>query len=238
MLEVKDLYVNYGAVSAVQGMTLSASKGEVTLILGANGAGKTTTLRAICGLQKPKSGTVSLDGKEIQGLKTSKIVRRGLVMVPEGRRVFAPFSVEENLKLGGYAAKNRDSSTLEHVYETFPILFERRNGAAGLLSGGEQQMLAFGRALMSQADTILMDEPSMGLAPAVVDSVLQSAKAIADSGKTVLMVEQNAEASLEVADYVFLVERGEVAYSGTAKEAREDPALVRAFLGDAALSDD
>jgi branched-chain amino acid transport system ATP-binding protein len=238
MLEVKDLYVNYGAVAAVQGMTLSASKGKITLVLGANGAGKTTTLRAICGLQKPKSGTVSLDGTEIQGLKASKIVRRGLVMVPEGRRVFAPFSVEENLKLGGYTAKNRDNSTLEQVYETFPILFERRNGAAGLLSGGEQQMLAFGRALMSQADTILMDEPSMGLAPAVVDSVLQSAKDIANSGKTVLMVEQNAEASLEVADYVFLVERGEVAYSGTAKEAREDPALVRAFLGDAALSDD
>jgi branched-chain amino acid transport system ATP-binding protein len=219
-------------------MTLSASKGKITLVLGANGAGKTTTLRAICGLQKPRSGTVSLDGTEIQGLKASKIVRRGLVMVPEGRRVFAPFSVEENLKLGGYTAKNRDNSTLEQVYETFPILFERRNGAAGLLSGGEQQMLAFGRALMSQADTILMDEPSMGLAPAVVDSVLQSAKDIANSGKTVLMVEQNAEASLEVADYVFLVERGEVAYSGTAKEAREDPALVRAFLGDAALSDD
>ena len=239
MLEVKDLYVNYGAVAAVQGMTLSASQGKVTLVLGANGAGKTTTLRAICGLQKPKSGTVTLDGTEIQGLKASKIVRRGLVMVPEGRRVFAPFSVEENLRLGGYtAAKQSTEKTMQEVYEMFPILHERRNGPAGLLSGGEQQMLAFGRALMSSASTILMDEPSMGLAPAIVQSVLNSARTIAESGKTVLMVEQNAEAGLAVADDVFLVERGEVAYSGTAKEAREDPALVRAFLGEAALTDE
>jgi len=238
MLEVNDLYVNYGAVSAVQGMTLAAKPGQVTLVLGANGAGKTTTLRAISGLQKPKSGTVTLNGQQIQGMKASKIVRRGLVMVPEGRRVFAPFSVEENLRLGGYAASKQDAQrTMEQVFESFPILYDRRNGAAGLLSGGEQQMLAFGRALMSNADTILMDEPSMGLAPTIVDSVLKSAKDIANLGKTVLMVEQNAEASLTVADYVYLVERGEVAYSGTAAEARKDPALVRAFLGEAALSD-
>lgn len=239
MLEVRDLYVNYGAVSAVQGMSLTATEGKVTLVLGANGAGKTTTLRAICGLQKPKSGVVVLNGEEIQGLKASKIVRRGLVMVPEGRRVFAPFSVEENLRLGAYTApKSQAGATMDRVYELFPILHERRFGPAGLLSGGEQQMLAFGRALMSNASTILMDEPSMGLAPAVVQSVLHSARRIAESGKTVLMVEQNAEAGLGVADYVYLVERGEVAYSGTAKEAREDPALVRAFLGEAALTDD
>jgi len=239
MLEVTDLHVNYGAVQAVQGVTLSATPGHITLVLGANGAGKTTSLRAICGLQPIASGSVNLNGQSLVGEPASAIVRRGLVMVPEGRRVFAPLSVYENLLLGAYTApRNSVQSTLEEVYGLFPILQERQGGAAGLLSGGEQQMLAFGRALMSQAEVILMDEPSMGLAPAVVDSVLSSARSIADGGKAVLMVEQNAEAGLEVADTVVVIARGEVVYTGSAKEARNDTALVRAFLGDAALVDE
>lgn len=236
MLEVTDLRVNYGAVQAVQGVTLSASPGKITLVLGANGAGKTTTLRAICGLQPVASGSVVLDGTSIVGMPTSKIVRKGLVMVPEGRRVFAPLSVYQNLIMGAYTASRATvQPTLEQVYSLFPILEERQDGPAGLLSGGEQQMLAFGRALMSQAEVILMDEPSMGLAPAIIDNVLASARSIADGGKAVLMVEQNAEAGLDVADTVVVVARGEVVYTGTAHEARSDTALVRAFLGDAAL---
>jgi len=239
MLEVTDLHVNYGAVQAVQGMRMTASKGRITLVLGANGAGKTTTLRAICGLQPAVSGSVTLDGKEILGLSTSEIVRRGLVMVPEGRKVFAPMTIRENLILGAYTApKSTIAPTMEEIYTLFPILKERENGLAGLLSGGEQQMLSFGRALMSQAEVVLMDEPSMGLAPAVVENVLESARTIANSGKAVLMVEQNAEAGLEVADDVVVVARGEVVYEGSAEEARTNPALVRAFLGDAALVDE
>ncbi|MBI1376618.1 MAG: ATP-binding cassette domain-containing protein [Frankiales bacterium] len=236
MLEVSDLVVRYGPVQAVNGMRLSTGPGRITLVLGANGAGKTTTLRAICGLQRAERGSVTLDGRELLGMPPSRIVKLGVAMVPEGRRVFAPLTVLENLKLGGYtASKAEAAATLQEVFEQFPILADRRNGPAGLLSGGEQQMLAFGRALMSQASVILMDEPSMGLAPAVVDSVLVSARGIADSGKSVLMVEQNAEAGLEVADTVVVVSRGEVVYEGTVAEARKNPSLVRAFLGDAAL---
>ena len=239
MLEVTDLVVRYGPVQAVSDMRLTATPGRITLVLGANGAGKTTTLRTICGLQRAVSGTVTLNGKDILGLSPSRIVRLGVAMVPEGRRVFAPLTVEDNLRLGGYTASRQDNDrTMAEVYEMFPILHERRSGVSGLLSGGEQQMLAFGRALMSQAQTILMDEPSMGLAPAIVDSVLESARGIADSGKAVLMVEQNAEAGLEVANDVVVVSRGEVVYQGSVEGARKNPELVRAFLGDAALTDD
>jgi len=239
MLEVTDLVVHYGPVQAVNDMRLSAVPGRITLMLGANGAGKTTTLRTISGLQRAKQGSVKLNGTELLGMSPSRIVRLGVVMVPEGRRVFAPLTVQENLRLGGYTASRQDNErTIAEVFDMFPILYERRSGMAGLLSGGEQQMLAFGRALMSQAGTILMDEPSMGLAPSIVDSVLESARGIADSGKAVLMVEQNAEAGLEIADDVVVVSRGEVVYQGSADGARENPELVRAFLGDAALADD
>lgn len=239
MLEVSDLVVRYGPVQAVSGMELTTAPGRITLVLGANGAGKTSTLRAICGLVPGAQGSVKLNGKQLLGMAPSKIVRHGLVMVPEGRRVFAPLTVAENLRLGGYTASKQDNErTLDEVFELFPILRERSAGLAGLLSGGEQQMLAFGRALMSQAETILMDEPSMGLAPAIVDNVLASVRGIADSGKAVLMVEQNAEAGLEIADDVIVVSRGSVEYRGSADEVRKDPALVRAFLGDSALADD
>lgn len=236
MLKVDDLYLSYGKVNAVRGVSLHAKAGEVTLILGANGAGKTTTLRGISGLHPVKAGEIHLEGVSLVGLNPAKIVRKGLVMVPEGRRVFSSLSVLENLKMGGYVASKSDSAqTLEYVYGLFPILKEREHGPAGLLSGGEQQMLAFGRALMSQPRVVLMDEPSMGLAPAMVDTVLQSVRAIADTGIAVLMVEQNADAAMQIANDVVIIDRGEVAFTGDAKQTEAQESVVRAFLGEAAL---
>jgi branched-chain amino acid transport system ATP-binding protein len=237
MLEVQDLHVSYGSIEAVRDVSVTAERGKVTLVLGANGAGKTTTLKAIAGLMSPASGSVQLDGADITGLAAHKVARKGVALVPEGRRVFAPLSVAENLRLGGYLASRQEyDQALARVYEMFPILATRRDKAAGLLSGGEQQMLAFARALMSQPKVILMDEPSMGLAPVVVDSILVKVRELADSGIGVLMVEQNAEAGLDVADYVVAVARGEVVYSGAVDEARNNASVLRAFLGEAALA--
>lgn len=237
MLRIDDLHVNYGAIEAVRGVALEVEPGKVTLVLGANGAGKTTTLKAVAGLQPPHRGTVVLDGRDITGLVAHKVVARGIALVPEGRRVFAPVSVAENLRLGGYTAgRAAYDETLAQVYEMFPILHERRNGPAGLLSGGEQQMLAFGRALMSQPKVMLLDEPSMGLAPVVVDTILESVRAMSDAGIGILIVEQNAEAGLDVADEVVALARGEVVYSGVAGDARNHASVLRAFLGEAALA--
>jgi branched-chain amino acid transport system ATP-binding protein len=237
MLRIDDLHVNYGAIEAVRGVALEVLPGKVTLVLGANGAGKTTTLKAVAGLQPPHRGTVVLDGTDITGMSAHKVVARGIALVPEGRRVFAPLSVAENLRLGGYTAGRAEyDETLSRVYEMFPILHERRDGAAGLLSGGEQQMLAFGRALMSQPKVMLLDEPSMGLAPVVVDTILESVRAMSEAGIGILMVEQNAEAGLDVADEVVALARGEVVYSGVAGDARNHASVLRAFLGDAALA--
>ena len=239
MLHVRDLFVSYGSVAAVRGISVSVAPGSVTLMLGANGAGKTTTLRAIAGLHKPVSGEVDIDGKRLHRRRADQVVAAGVVLVPEGRRVFGPLTVEENLRLGGYTvSKSALASALEQVYDLFPILAERRNGAAGLLSGGEQQMLAFGRAMMSRPKYMLLDEPSMGLAPAVVDTVLARVRDIADSGIGVLMVEQNAKVALEVADEAAVIVRGEVAFSGTAAETRSHGSVVRAFLGETALATD
>ena len=183
MLEVPDLHVSYGNIEAVRDVSVTAERGKVTLVLGANGAGKTTTLKAIAGLMSPASGSVKLDGADITGLAAHKVARKGVALVPEGRRVFAPLSVAENLRLGGYLASRQEyDQALARVYEMFPILATRRDKAAGLLSGGEQQMLAFARALMSQPKVILMDEPSMGLAPVIVDSILVKVRELADSG--------------------------------------------------------
>jgi len=238
MLEIEDLHVSYAHVQAVRGVSVSVQPGKITLVLGPNGAGKTTTLKAIAGIEPPVSGTVTLDGADITGLASHAIVRRGVALVPEGRRVFGPLTVAENLRLGGYTAtKSQFDETLARVYDMFPILRERSEGAAGLLSGGEQQMLAFGRALMSQPKVMLLDEPSMGLAPVVVDTVLEKVRAMADGGIGILMVEQNAEAGLDVADEVVAVTRGEVVYSGAAKEARSHASVLRAFLGEAALAE-
>jgi branched-chain amino acid transport system ATP-binding protein len=237
MLEVENLHVSYGNVHAVRGIHLTAAAGQVTLVLGANGAGKTTTLKALSGLMKPVSGTVRLEGRDITGLAAHKIVRSGIALVPEGRRMFGPLTVAENLRMGAYSAdRSKYDETLDRVHEMFPILKERADSAAGLLSGGEQQMLAFGRALMSQPKMMLLDEPSMGLAPAIVDSILAKVRQMADSGIGILMVEQNAEAGLEVADEVVAVARGEVVYEGPATEALNNAGVLRAFLGEAALA--
>ncbi|MFO7191095.1 MULTISPECIES: ABC transporter ATP-binding protein [Thermocrispum] len=236
MLEVTDLHVSYGPVRAVHGVSLTATAGQVTLVLGANGAGKTTSLRAIAGFHKPDAGSVWFDGRDITGMAAHRVVRRGMVLVPEGRKIFLPLTVEENLRMGGYAApKGSVEKGIEEIYQTFPILAERRHAQAGLLSGGEQQMLAFGRALMSRPKLMLMDEPSMGLAPAMVERVLSSVRAMADTGIGILMVEQNAEAGLRIADTVAVVSRGETVWTGTADEARDSKAIVHAMLGEAAL---
>lgn len=237
MLEIGDLYVRYGKVEAVHGVSAAVKAGNVTLVLGSNGAGKSTTLRAVAGLHPVTSGTVTLNGRAVTGRATHRLVREGLVLVPEGRRVFAPLSVEENLVLGGYVAERAQADEAkQRVFEMFPILAERRRGPAGLLSGGEQQMLAFGRALMSSPRVMMLDEPSMGLAPTMVDTVLGAVRTIADSGIAVLMVEQNADVALRVADDVVVLARGEVVFSGPAGRARSNAAVVRAFLGEAALS--
>ncbi|GAB3319353.1 ABC transporter ATP-binding protein [Geodermatophilus aquaeductus] len=237
MLTVTDLHVAYGKIEAVRGVGLSVDQGKITLVLGANGAGKSTTLKAIAGMVPAQRGSVVLDGAEVLGQAPHRLVRRGLALVPEGRRVFGPLTVAENLRMGGYTAgKKVLEQTLDRVYDTFPILAERRNGAAGLLSGGEQQMLAFGRALMSQPKVMLMDEPSMGLAPVVVDSILAGVRQMADDGIGILMVEQNAEAGLDLADDVVAVARGEVVYTGASGDARNHASVLRAFLGEAALA--
>jgi branched-chain amino acid transport system ATP-binding protein len=236
MLEIQDLHAGYGKISAVRGISLSVRPGSVTLVLGANGAGKTTTLRTVAGLHPPESGEVLLDGEKVTGLPAHKMVRKGVVLVPEGRRVFAVLTVHENLRLGAYTASGDTKASLSRVHEMFPILKQRGSGLAGLLSGGEQQMLAFGRALMSQPRVMLLDEPSMGLAPAVVESVAEQVRRMADSGIGILMVEQNAEVGLEVADEVVVVVRGEVGYSGPAATARSHSSVLRAFLGEAALA--
>ena len=235
MLEVEDLHVSYGHVPAVRGVSLRAQRNQVTLVLGTNGAGKSTTLRAIAGLHKPDSGSVLLEGQQVLGLKAYKMVRRGVVLVPEGRRVFAPLTVMENLRLGSYTAPASFDKRVAQVWEMFPILHERREGAAGLLSGGEQQMLAFGRALMSEPSVVLLDEPSMGLAPAVLDVILASVRSMADAGLAVVMVEQNAQAGMDVADELVALARGEVVFAGKADDAAAKSSVVQAFLGDAAL---
>ncbi len=238
MLTVDDLNVSYGNVRAVRGVSLAAAPGRVTLVLGPNGAGKTTTLRAVAGLHPPVGGRVVLDGADVTGRAAHVLVRRGLALVPEGRRIFGPLTVEENLRLGAYlAAKAEFEERRERVYTLFPVLAERRHGPGALLSGGEQQMLAFARALMSGPKVMLLDEPSMGLAPTMVDTVFDQVRAIADTGVAVVAVEQNADAALEIADEVAVLDRGEVVFCGSAADARSQGSVVRAFLGEAALAE-
>lgn len=231
-LEVEDLWVNYGAIQAVSGISLTLSPGEVLVVLGANGAGKSSTLRAIAGLI-PSRGTVRWDGNDVSRFPAHRRSRAGLAMVPEGRRVFAPLTVEENLQLGSYTVRDgtRRKELLEQVLEIFPRLVERRTSPAGLLSGGEQQMLAIGRAMMASPRAILMDEPSMGLAPVIVDTVMDAISRIAGTGIGVLMVEQNALAALDVASRAVIVDRGRIVLEGDVERFRSDPAVLRTFLG-------
>lgn len=218
LLEVKGLHVNYGAIEAIKGIDLYVNKGEVVTILGANGAGKTTTLRTISGLLKASAGNIVFDGKEIAHIPAHEIVSLGMSHSPEGRRVFGTLSVEENLMMGAYSLKKYDASTLNWIYEILPRLHERKKQLAGTLSGGEQQMLAIGRAIMSKPKLLILDEPSLGLAPVLVKVIFKAIKEISKSGVTVLLVEQNAKAALKLANRGYVLELGKITHSGSSEE--------------------
>ena len=234
MLEVRDLQVYYGMIHAIKGISFDVNQGEVIALIGANGAGKTTTLHTITGLLAPKSGSVLFEGKDITKVPAHKIVSMGMAHVPEGRRVFAELSVYENLKMGAYTRKDKKEieESLANVYKSFPRLEERKNQMAGTLSGGEQQMLAMGRALMSKPKIILMDEPSMGLSPIFVNEIFDIIRAVSESGTTVLLVEQNAKKALSISDRAYVLETGTITMSGKAKDLLEDEAVKKAYLGE------
>jgi branched-chain amino acid transport system ATP-binding protein len=238
MLRVDDLHAGYGAAEVLNGVSLEVKAGTLVALIGANGAGKTTTMRAISGLLTPRHGRVLVAGQAVQGLPASRIARLGLAHAPEGRRVFGPLSVEDNLLLGAYGElphffgfRGRAAGELERIYGLFPRLKERRRQLAGTLSGGEQQMLAIGRALMSRPKAMLLDEPSMGLAPVVVQEVFAIIRRLKDEGITLLLVEQFAKSALEVADYAYVMERGRIAVAGTPAELRRDERVLAAYLG-------
>ena len=234
MLEVKDIEVYYGMIQALKGISFEVNEGEVIALIGANGAGKTTTLHTITGLLSPKKGSVLFEGQDITKVPAHKIVSLGMAHVPEGRRVFAELSVYQNLKMGAYTRKDKDeiAKTLEMVYKRFPRLEERKNQLAGTLSGGEQQMLAMGRALMSHPKIIVMDEPSMGLSPILVNEIFDIIKEVCASGTTVLLVEQNAKKALSIADRAYVLETGKIVLEGDAKELMNDDSIKKAYLGE------
>ena len=234
MLKIEDLYVSYGMINAIKGVSFEVNEGEVVSLIGANGAGKTTILHTITGLLKPKSGSVMFEGKELTTTPAHEIVKLGMAHVPEGRRVFADLSVYDNLMLGAYTRKDKNeiAKTLEMVYERFPRLEERKKQIAGTLSGGEQQMLAMGRALMSKPRIILMDEPSMGLSPLFVNEVFDITKKISASVSTVLLVEQNAKKALSISDRAYVLETGKIALTGKASDLINDDKIKKAYLGE------
>ncbi len=231
LLEIKDLHVDYGAIAAIKGIDLYVNKGEVVTILGANGAGKTTTLRTISGLLKASSGNIIFDGKEITHVPAHEIVALGMSHSPEGRRVFGTLSVAENLMMGAYSLKKYDAQTLEWIYQILPRLYERQKQLAGTLSGGEQQMLAIGRAIMSKPKLLILDEPSLGLAPVLVKVIFKAVKEIAQSGVTVLLVEQNAKAALKLADRGYVLELGKITHSGSSQMLLNSEMIQEAYLG-------
>ena len=234
MLEVNDLQVYYGMIHAIKGVSFHVNEGEIIALIGANGAGKTTILHTITGLIAPKGGQVVFEGKDITKTPAHKIVELGMAHVPEGRRVFAQLSVYQNLKMGAYTRsdKNEIEESLEMVYKRFPRLEERKNQMAGTLSGGEQQMLAMGRALMSKPRIILMDEPSMGLSPILVNEIFDIIQSVSASGTTVLLVEQNAEKALAIADRAYVLETGKISLDGNAKDLLNDDSIKKAYLGE------
>lgn len=233
MLKVDNIDVYYGAIHAIKGISIEVPKGEIVTLVGSNGAGKSTTLRTISGLMKPKNGTILFEDKNIVGVPVHKIVGMGLCQVPEGRHVFANMSVMENLELGAYLRNDKDgiARDLEDVFKKFPRLLERKDQISGTLSGGEQQMLAMGRALMSRPRLLLLDEPSMGLAPLLVKEIFNIIKEINESGTTVLLVEQNANMALSIADKAYVLETGRIALAGTAQELASSEAVRKAYLG-------
>jgi branched-chain amino acid transport system ATP-binding protein len=234
MLVLDNVSVNYGAIEALRGISMRVEKGEVVTLIGANGAGKTTTLRTITGLLEPKEGRVMFEGDEIGGKPTHKLVARGISMSPEGRGVFANLSVRENLNMGAYLQRNRSqiASDMNKVFEMFPRLKEREKQKAGTLSGGEQQMLAMGRALMSRPRLLLLDEPSLGLAPLVVHTIFEAIDSIRSEGTTILLVEQNAHAALHHSDRAYVLETGSITMEGPSKDLANDPRIKEAYLGE------
>ena len=233
ILTVKDLYVNYGMIKAIKGVSFHVNEGEIVSLIGANGAGKTTIMHAINHLIEAKSGSIDFMGTELTKIAPHKIVNLGLTQVPEGRRVFQELTVLENLELGAFSRKNKEEfdKTLESVFEKFPILEERKNQEAGTLSGGEQQMLAVGRAIMSHPKVLLLDEPSMGLSPLYVDIIFNTIKEINKAGTTILLVEQNAKKALSIADRAYVIETGNIIKEGTGKDLLNDDDVKKAYLG-------
>ncbi len=236
LLELKGLQVAYGGIHAVKGIDLTVAQGELVCLIGANGAGKTTTLKGITGLQPVKSGTIRYAGEDITGKPAFELVRKGLSMVPEGRGVFGALTIEENLAMGAYARNDRAAihADVERVFGLFPRLKERHKQTAGTLSGGEQQMLAMGRALMSRPKLLLLDEPSMGLAPLMVQKVFETVLTVSREGVTILLIEQNAKLALEVSGRGYVMESGEITLQGEAKQLLSDPKVRAAYLGEAA----
>lgn len=233
MLKVDNLYVNYGMIEALHGISFNISKGEIVALIGSNGAGKTTTLHAISRLINASKGEISLDDKNLLKMSADKVVKAGIAQVPERRRVFAELTVEDNLMLGAYTRKDKKgiAKDLEEIYGYFPRLKEREKQLAGTLSGGEQQMLAMGRALMAKPDILLMDEPSMGLSPLLVKEIFSIIKKINETGVTILLVEQNAKLALEIADRAYVLETGNIALEGTGKELLNSESIRKAYLG-------
>ncbi len=233
LLEVNNLEVFYGVIRAIKGISFKVEEGELVTLIGANGAGKTTTMQSVMGLIHARSGEIIYDGQKINNMPSHKIVKLGMTQVPEGRRVFAELTVYENLMMGAYIEKNKSiiKSDMEKVFELFPRLAERRNQVAGTLSGGEQQMLAMGRAIMSRPKLLMLDEPSMGLSPLLVDLVFQIIKQLHQDGTTILLVEQNAGKALEISDRAYVLENGNIVLSGTGKELSESDSVKKAYLG-------
>ena len=231
MLTVQDLHVNYGAVHALNGVSLTVNDGEIVSLIGANGAGKTTTLRTITGLEKAASGSITFDGVDLRKTEPSKIITHKLAHVPEGRHIFPAMTVEENLEMGAYTDPTDLEKTREEVYQRFPRLRERRRQLAGTLSGGEQQMLAVGRALMSKPKMILMDEPSMGLSPLLVKEIFDIIREVNAQGITILLVEQNARMALSISHRAYVLETGTITIQGDAKDLLNDPRVKKAYLG-------
>lgn len=231
ILSVKDLQVNYGGIEAVKNISFSVEEGKIVTLIGANGAGKSTTLKAIAGLVKPASGSIAFNGEELGGLDTTRIVSKGVTLVPEGRRVFADLTVLENIKIGAYLRNDDLSADIDWVFDLFPRLKERSWQLAGTLSGGEQQMLAVGRALMSRPKLMMMDEPSLGLAPLVVRDIFSIIKEINKRGVTILLIEQNANMALKTADYGYVMETGRITLTGSGMELLQNEAVKKAYLG-------
>jgi branched-chain amino acid transport system ATP-binding protein len=234
LLEVEDLRVSYGKIEAVKGISFSVQAGEVVTLIGTNGAGKTTTLRTLSGLLKPSSGKILFDGKPLTGVAAHKIVSLGLAHSPEGRRIFPRLTIFENLQLGAFLRNDKEGieKDIQRAYDLFPILGERRNQAAGTLSGGEQQMLAMGRALMSQPKLLMLDEPSMGLSPIMMQKIMATIAELKSQGTTILLVEQNAQAALSLADHGHVMEVGNIVLSGSGQDLLHDESVRKAYLGE------